>query len=226
MKLTTALSVPLLTTAIQAGKYPSTDTYFSAPDYPGNCPKVTPSKNYQFEPSLGLWWNVAISPFFWHFRDSTCAAIEVKDHEDREGYVRIRGTAITPNGHRSIVNGLGITDDHGSERTTGYWSVSYFMEPKHFQDNWVVLDTDNDSYAYVWDCTEKKANKLSRAFGAEDTYSPVIWINVRDQNMSDEDINMHIDRFNQLMKNKFGWDRAEEFGETIFTIDCNDCERP
>ena len=221
MKLISALTTPALTSA---ASYHSTDKstngYLMAPNYPGRCPDVSTSKDYDFQKSLGLWWNVAISPFFWHFKGSQCVSVDIEDISgQRPGYVKIQGNAVTQNGKRTVT-GLGIYDDYGPN--SGIWSVSYFMEPNHNQDNWVVLDTDNDSYAYVWDCSEKKASKLSAAFGGEDTHSGVIWINVRDRNMSDEDIEAHIERFNNLMETKFGWEYAQQFGETIFKIDTSD----
>ena len=138
------------------------------------CPSVTPSENFNADSYLGLWYNLANSPFIWMDSNNTCAWAHynlIKGETDpKDDYIRVINSEISArNGKRTYAIGEAYITD-----TPGELSVAFFSMPSQNADNYIVLSTDNIKYSYVWSCHdfESEAGVVGNM--------PILWILNRD----------------------------------------------
>ena len=202
------------------------------PHYRGQCPDLTgtPAWNPDLYTSHD-WWNPVASPFFWNFEGSSC-----------------RSATYIPTGEYSSQGGIyfdvinqGLLRDeqaeiYGQERYTSYGnaledteksgtaSVIFYDEipdPENPFDNYVVLDTDNLTFAYVWSCKFYDHRNDPRP----DEYRPNLWILVADRDTSKEILAQHTKNAMDIIRSS-GWEIADTFESTITYGTTTGCPDP
>lgn len=73
--------------------------------------------------------------------------------------------------------------------TTGTLNVAFGpVSPADDMDNYIILDTDNSNYAWIWSCTNHCDLQ-----GNCDGDQPILWILNRNHNVSEDDVWSQID---------------------------------
>lgn len=160
------------------------------------CPDVTGSLNFNQNSYLGKWYNVANSPFFWMDSENTCPwAVYSKGTEydidvtNSEYHVddQQRGYA---NGHAMI-----------NQNLPGTLSVSFspVSGPSADGDNYIILDTDNDYFSYVWSCSD--ACVFTKCL-----HRPVLWVLNKNGDLSETVRQEEVNSALKILEDKFGYD--------------------
>ena len=163
-----------------------------------SCPTVTPSSNFNADSYLGLWYNLANSPFIWMDSNNTCAWAHYNlvqgETDPNDDYLRVINSEISAKTEKRTyaVGEAYVTS------TPGQLSVAFFTMPKQNADNYIVLDTDNIGYSYVWTCHDFEKNGVVGNM-------PVLWIMNRDFNYNSKYIGKQIGNAMEILK-KAGYD--------------------
>lgn len=73
------------------------------------------------------------------------------------------------------------------------------IRPKSNGDNYVILDTDNDGFSYVWSCSDVCVFKKC-------LHRPVLWVLNRSHELSRNSGVKEIRKALAILENKFGYD--------------------
>ena len=200
--------------------------------YSGSCPQVLGTKDFNLPDYISTpWWNIVASPFFWNFEKSICPSATYKLSQSHEGLVDIFNSGLINDtynhGVRYTSKGLGKV----SNEKDGTLSVIFYdQEPRDDMDNYIVFKTDNKSYSYVWTCRQVKirspralSDSNSNRPNKEGSYRPILWILHKNGQMSDGDKKKEVNTAIDMLKNKFNWDQAEEFRESMEYLQTKDC---
>merc|ERR1711976_386559 len=148
------------------------------------CPTVTGSSNFDADQYLGTWFQMAVPPFFWTPDQSLCVTAQYYAPPSGSDYdVQVVNSELEPNGQRyTSVGKAVINPDEPGTLSVAFGGVT----PDSEGDNYIILDTDNVNYSFVWSCK-------SFCFGRECNNSPILWILNRDHNKSAENVDSQID---------------------------------
>ena len=186
--------------------------------FQGSCPAIKPMDNFKLLPYTGHWWNIGVSPFFWNFENSKCITVDITLDTELPNFYNLVTKTLLPSGFSSTANARGIFQ----AETPGLMSVSFYWEPTPGQNNYNIIDTDYENYAYIWSCIDKVPGQVGRFFGNQQRFSASLWVNVRDPNISEIEKQAHIERAWKILEEQ-GWDKAEVFGAAIQTVASNNC---
>merc|ERR1712003_222054 len=192
------------------------------PRYPGACPDLQGTSKWNPEIYTSHnWWQPISSPFFWNFPGTTCISAT---------YVPTGQTTSTGGVYFSVTN-QGILPMQKQEKYGEQYEVAngqavqntayngtasvifYDGTPNPTGANYIILDTDNESYAYVW----------SPAV-AGDECKPLLWMLFADRNLKENDLEYHVEQVTEIIEGS-GWAYASQFLATLEywpSFDCPD----
>merc|ERR1711997_516103 len=148
------------------------------------CPEVTGSSNFNADLYLGNWFQMAVPPFFWTPEQDICVTAQYYQPPANSDYdVQVVNSELEPSGQRLTSVGKAVINPS----QPGTLSVAFGpVTPASDGDNYIILDTDNVNYSFVWSCK-------SFCFGRTCNNSPILWILNRDHNTSAESVDIQID---------------------------------
>ena len=235
----TCFTLALVSSVVDAG------LINKATSYPGTCPNIPGSQTFNLkEYTSSTWFNNAASPFFWNFPFSSCQTATYKLNKgDQKGYISIYNSQIMAKGEwsRYTAKGKALPVEGENGKLTVAFNGKLPEEvaderesENNLQGNYIVLDTDNQNYSYVFSCSNNSDknnifNSLFSMFGGnknQDKHDATLWILTKDADLSKDDVKEHWDNAIDMLKNDFGWEHAEEFREEIEYLEVAGCEDP
>merc|ERR1711912_187953 len=154
------------------------------------CPDVTGTSNFDQNSYLGKWYNVANSPFRWMKSEDLCPwAIYSKGTEydidvtNSEFHVDVQ--------ERDYVYGHALIN----KNLPGTLDVSFHSAPNPDGDNYIILNTDNEYFSYVWSCTDK-------SYG----HNPVLWVLSKKGDLSRQAKEEMVKSALNILENDFGYE--------------------
>ena len=210
-----ALASPLEVSKISTKADPEYPKFETVPKFRGACPILsgTPKWNPATYVSRN-WWQPIASPFFWNFPGTTCisATYQPTGQLTSTGgvYFSVLNQGILPPQKQEkygteyeVANGQAVVNT----AYNGTASVIFYNgTPDPEGTNYVVIDTDNETFAYVWyAATYGKRTKKCR---------PILWLFLSDRNASDGTIKYHAEQAAGIIKSS-GWRYADQFAESF-----------
>ena len=202
--------------------------------YNGYGPKVTGSQNFDLDKYIETtWWNPAASPFNFNFKFSKCTTATYRKSDKYENYIDVINSQLLWKRWRYTARGHAIAND--AEGVKGELAVGFFGSlPDKNDPNYYVLDTDNESFSYVWSCDQHNTSDnwfsswWMRLFGIESSpkYDVTLWILGKDKEISDEGKRIEIETAVGILRDEFGWKEAEEFGDSVDFLETSGCPDP
>lgn len=202
------------------------------PRYRGQCPDLsgTPIWNPAVYTSHN-WWNPIASPFFWNFEGTSCQSatyIPTGEYSDDGGvYFTVINQGLLGDEQAEIYGqqryasyGTALEDTS----KTGTASVIFYegtIDPSEPLDNYMVLDTDNVSFSYVWSCKVYKHDNDPRP----DEIRPILWILLEDRDTSKAMLEQHVKNAMDIIRST-GWEKADEFESSIRYWNTAGCPNP
>merc|ERR1711972_1214790 len=96
-----------------------------------------------------------------------------------------------------------------NQNLPGTLSVSFSPSgPKPDGDNYIILDTDNEYFSYVWSCSDRCAidsNHFNSCF-----HKPILWVLNKNGDLSMQTREAEVDSALRILEDKFGYDRSFE----------------
>ena len=177
------------------------------------------------------WWNPIASPFFWNFEGSTCQSatyIPTGEYSPEGGiYFQVINQGLLRDEQAEIYGqqryasyGYALEDTD----KTGTASVIFYDEmpdPNEPLDNYIVLDTDNLTYSYVWSCKFYDHTNDPRP----NEYRPILWILLEDRDTSKAMLEQHTENAMDIIRGS-GWENADAFEATIRYWNTAGCPDP
>merc|ERR1712046_87458 len=154
------------------------------------CPSVVGTTKFNPETYLGTWFNMANAPFFWQPDADSCITAQYYLAPDNSDYdIQVVNSELSARKNsRSTSVGKASIDTS----TTGSLNVAFGpLNPGDSDattDNYIILDTDNVNYSWVWSCTDHCDSD-----GNCDGEEPILWILNRDRHVPQNEINDQID---------------------------------
>ena len=119
--------------------------------YTGYCPNISGTPKFDLQKYIETpWFTPLASPFMYSYPEiSSCVTATYRESEKYPGYVDVINSNILFKRWRYTVEGYAVEDPNA----TGELAVSFSGKlPNPENSNYIVLDTDNENYAYVWNC--------------------------------------------------------------------------
>ena len=208
-------------------KLPVSDDPFpkfeTVPRYRGACPDIQGTAKW--DPATYTshnWWQPVASPFFWNFPGTTCTSatyIPTGEYSSTGGvYFSVLNQSILPPQKQEKTNqtygqayGMAVQNTNYN----GTASVIFFEgDPNPDGTNYIIMDTDNETYAYVWS-----------AASVGNSCRPILWMLFDDRNISKELLEGHVSDAMQILKDA-GWKWTDEFEKTLEYWPTKDCPNP
>jgi len=149
------------------------------------CPNVVGTTKFNPETYLGTWFQMSALPFYWSPAEDICIAAQYyAAPEGTTNYdITVVNTLLQPDGSVSKSVGKGIINPS----QPGTLGVAFGpVVPTDDMDNYIILDTDNVNYSYVWSCA---SYCLLRSCSS----SPVLWILNRSHSAPANNVQTQID---------------------------------
>jgi len=190
-------TAPIFTPLILASPFPD----LPEASYPGTCPNVLGSQNFDLGPYItGTWFTAAQSQFKYTYDGEVCiSASYYASSDDPNNKIDVYNSFLwkTTTGPRYTQQGYAVID------TEKYGTLSVTFHGEILEDdidNYIVLDTDNNNYSYVWACQQY-----------EDYYSPILWILNKNRGQSESEVSQQITSAIDILRDDFDWVYADEF---------------
>merc|ERR1711879_443295 len=159
---------------------------FAQADFPlyiwgSQCPDVKGSSDFSLNDYLGVWYNIANSPFFWMSSGNRCPIAEytLKGGLKDDGAINVGNSEMWgKNGKRRGMDGTAVVSDN----LDGSLNVGFWGTPSTDEANYYILGTDNAQFSYVWSCSDS-------CFFHWCSHKPTLWILNRDFSYTDEQVN-------------------------------------
>jgi hypothetical protein len=208
----TFLTTLAIASPLQISKLADEPKFETVPRYRGACPDIKGTDKW--DPVVYTshnWWQPISSPFFWNFPGTTCisATYEPTGQISSTGgvYFSVLNQGILPDqtqektgNQYEVANGMAVqnTAYNGTASVIFYQGV-----PSTEGTNYIVMDTDNESYAYVWS-----------AGNAGNSCRPILWMLFGDRDISESSLAGHIESAMNIIKSS-GWKWAYDFEKTL-----------
>jgi len=123
---------------------------------PGKCPTLKGSSKFNVDEYIGRWYNIANLPFFWMDGDNYCpwanytkwSEIDVNSPYD----IYVVNTEIN---YKTDTRDYSVGNADINLYEPGTLDVAFGpVEPSPTGSNYLVIDTDNVNYSYVWNCDD------------------------------------------------------------------------
>ena len=172
--------------------------------YKGSCPNVYGTSDYKLSKYIKqTWWVMAISNNPWDVEDFACQSAKYKESTAHKGYIEMWNTELEYDDGEfedewDYIEGFAVED---TKYSPGVWSTNSFEEdefPSGKEDNYIIIDTDNKKYAYVWSCFEDGSK-----------YVPMMYILNTDKTLSSSKKDDQIAAAMKIMKKQFDWDKDD-----------------
>merc|ERR1711990_787395 len=149
------------------------------------CPDVTGTTKFNPDLYLGNWFQMAVPPFYWTPKQDICVTAQYYAPPAGSDYdVQVVNSELEPStGERVTSVGKAVINPS----QPGTLSVAFGpVTPAADGDNYIILDTDNVNYSFVWSCK-------SFCFGRECNNSPILWILNRNHDATASDVDSQIE---------------------------------
>merc|ERR1711976_415147 len=178
------------------------------------CPEITGSANFDPETYLGTWFNMANSPFIWQPDVNPCITAQYYPPSENSDYdIQVVNSEFSVRqGRRFTTVGKATIDTN----TTGTLNVAFGpTQPLQGADNYIILDTDNVNFAWIWSC-----QNYCDSEGNCDGDQPILWILNRDHNGSESFVQKQIDAALEIvMESGYSENAAEQIRQRMHVTD-------
>jgi len=148
------------------------------------CPSVVGTTKFNPDTYLGNWFQMAALPFYWSPEEDTCVTAQYYPAPAGSNYdVQVVNSERQPTGNRQTSVGKAVINPN----QPGTLGVAFGpITPTDDMDNYIILDTDNVNYSYVWSCA-------SYCLLRQCSSSPILWILNRNHNAPANNVQTQID---------------------------------
>lgn len=168
------------------------------------CPDVHGTTKFIATEYIDRWYNLANSPFPFMNNLDTCPWANYTLMDD--GTVKVVNSEIRwTDGVRKYATGTAVLN----ENEPGTLSVAFGpIQPTSTGENYIVLDTDNTQFSYVWSCADIcEATRCGSR--------PLLWVLDRDYSYTTAEVNAKVDEALAIVRN-FGY--SESSIETVKSL--------
>merc|ERR1711874_332271 len=163
------------------------------------CPTVVGSSNFNPTTYLGTWFQMAIPPFFWTPSEDICVTAQYYAPPAGADYdVQVVNSELEDGERRTSVGKAVINPDQPGTLSVAFGPVT----PASDGENYIILDTDNVNYSFVWSCS-------SFCFGRNCNNSPILWILNRNHDADATNVNDQIDAALEVLAG-FGYSESSQ----------------
>merc|ERR1711879_1131401 len=143
---------------------------------------VVGSANFNPDLYLGNWFQMAAPPFYWSPLDDICVTAQYYPPPAGANYVKVVNSELRDTERVTSIGKAVVNPNKQGTLSVAFGPVT----PSPDGENYIILDTDNVNYSYVWSCQ-------SICFGRKCNNSPILWILNRTHNAPAVNVDSQID---------------------------------
>ena len=159
------------------------------------CPAITGTTKFNADQYLGTWFNMANAPFIWQPTANTCGTAQYYTPPANTRYdIQVVNTELSARTNElfSTTGKATIQKDQPGTINVAFGPI----QPKQGMNNYIILDTDNLNYSWVWSCQNYCDDE-----GNCDGDQPVLWILNRQRTGDSANVWAQIDAALQIVQN-------------------------